>query len=411
MKTLALRQKYSELCDRQQVITDKAASEVRALTTDETTQFNALDAEMKGIWATIQSIEAADTRAQELDRPMGGKVYRPAADVGTKDKLDDGGFKNVGELLYGIKFGDPKGRIKNLVSTDVGILIPPAFSQTIMALDAEAEIVMPRATVIPVGSPPDGQFSVPYLTQGANGALGGVALTWTAEDNAMTDAGDPDIKDLALEPREVSGLATITNKTLQNWEAAGGFVETLLRKAFVTGRDYKFIRGKGVGCPLGVQEAPGKILVNRNTASTVKYIDVVTMMSRLHPESLANALFVASITCLPALMTMTDDEGQFIFVRGDATKGVPATLAGVPLKFTGKVPTKGNQGDLMLVDFSAYLIKPGSGPFVALSEHVYFTTNKTVFRIVANIDGQPWVKDPLLLEDGSTTVSPYVILK
>jgi HK97 family phage major capsid protein len=131
----------------------------------------------------------------------------------------------------------------------------------------------------------------------------------------------------------------------------------------------------------------------------------------LLPESVGRAVWIANQSTLPKLATMQDPEGHYIFLQGDITKGIPATLAGIPLKFTGKTPTLGNKGDLMLVDFTYYLIKDGSGPFMAASEHVYFTNNKTVIKVFWNVDGKGWVKTPLTLEDGSTQVSAYVVLK
>jgi len=66
---------------------------------------------------------------------------------------------------------------------------------------------------------------------------------------------------------------------------------------------------------------------------------------------------------------------------------------------------------LILADLSYYLIKDGSGPFVAASPHVYFTTNKTVIKIFWNVDGQSWLNDPLGLEGSvANTVSPFVVL-
>jgi hypothetical protein len=35
----------------------------------------------------------------------------------------------------------------------------------------------------------------------------------------------------------------------------GSFVETMLRQAFINGRDAKFIGGSGAGCPLGIRNA------------------------------------------------------------------------------------------------------------------------------------------------------------
>jgi HK97 family phage major capsid protein len=405
--------RIKELMVKQQGIYDKAKTEnSRALTEDEVKDFNASQKEIENLKAQLETLEKMEANAKFMDEPATKTMIPIDIKAGTQGEiLDDGGFKNLGEFMFCVKNGDSKGRLKALSTSDVGIMIPAQFSQNIMKLNGEDELVMPRATNIPAGDPPDAPFTIPYLQQGADGVLGGIQLNWTGEAKTVKDIKDPVLKDLTLTPNEVSGLATINNKTLQNWGAAGALVENLMRQAYVAGRDHKFLRGSGAGCPLGVILAPGAIKIKRTTAATVTYLDVVTMLGRLLPEALGKALFVASITLLPVLMTMKDDADHYIFNAGDATRGIPATLAGLPLKFTGKTPTRGTEGDLMLVDLSFYLTKAGSGPYVSVSEHVKFTTNQTVFKIVANIDGQPWVKDPLKLEDGVTTVSPYIILK
>jgi HK97 family phage major capsid protein len=137
---------------------------------------------------------------------------------------------------------------------------------------------------------------------------------------------------------------------------------------------------------------------------------VVNLLAKLLPESVGGAVWVANQSALPQIATLQDGGGRYIFIQGDATKGIPSTLAGIPITFTGKTPALGAKGDLMLLDLTYYLIKDGSGPFIAASEHVLFKQNKTVIKVFWNVDGQPWVIAPLKLEDGSTEVSPYVSL-
>jgi len=412
MKLKELRQKLAGLCDQQQAIVDSAVAEGRGMTSEEKTAFDALQNQINGLNETIKAAEVVQTRAGVLDQPA-EPLRRPIPSAGgvAEDKLDDAGFQNIAEFLHAVRFGDPKGRInelKNSLATgDVGILIPPQFSQNILMLDGEEEIVMPRAQNIPAGDPPDAEFTIPYFQQGADGVIGGIELIWTAEAKTVSDVKEPVIKDLTLKPQEVSGLATVNNKTLVNWQAAGSFIQNLLGMAWRMGRDAKFLKGSGAGCPLGIYNAPGAIKIKRNTAATVKYIDIITMLSRLY----GNGVWVINKTLIPTLMTLQDPAGNYIFNAGDATKGVAATLVGLPILWNGKSPLLGVEGDLALVDFKYYLTKAGSGPFIAISEHVKFTNNQTVFKIVANIDGQPWVKDPLKIEDGTTTVSPYVILQ
>lgn len=401
--------KIKGLAEKQKALVDKAKSEDnRALTEDEIKEFDDWQKEIEGLKKQVEIAEKMEQNEKFLDEPSTEKVL--PADGIQGEVLDDGGFKSIGELACAVKYGDKKGRLKDLMSGDVGILIPPKFASEILKLDGEGEIVMPRATNIPAGDPPDAPFTIPYLQQGNDGALGGVELVWTGEGKPVADVNDPNLKDLTLTPQEVSGMATLSNKTLQNWEASGALIQSLLRQAYINGRDYKFLRGSGAGCPLGILNAPGAIEINRDTSATVKYIDLVTMFSRLYAGD-GEPVWTINQTLMPTLMTLQDPAGHYIFNAGDATKGIPATLLGLPIKWNGKTPLLGKKGDVMLAKLKYYLTKAGSGPYIAISEHVKFTTNKTVFKIVANIDGQPWVLNPLKLEDGETTVSPYVILE
>ena len=88
-------------------------------------------------------------------------------------------------------------------------------------------------------------------------------------------------------------------------------------------------------------------------------------------------------------------------------------MMGLPVYIYDRLPSLGNKGDLMLLNLNPYFyIKDGSGPFFAASEHVYFTKNRTVFKIFHNLDAQPAVTEKFPLEgDSSQTVSPFVILE
>lgn len=46
---------------------------------------------------------------------------------------------------------------------------------------------------------------------------------------------------------------------------------------------------------------------------------------------------------------------------------------------------------------------------MAASEHVKFTSNKTVIKIFWNVDGAPWMNEPFKEENGYE-VSPFVAL-
>ncbi|GEA17506.1 phage major capsid protein [Moorella sp. E306M] len=446
MNLQELRQKLGNLCDQQQAIVDKAVSEGRALTEEEKKQFDNLQAQIDGLNETIKAAEAVQARADKLNEPA-DKPFRPALDpridagYRQQDKLDDGGFKSLGEFIHAVRFGDPKGRLDNLPrgqGQGGGIEVPDAFKAQIMPWRFKAEwrmdegasggfavptqfrddmlmlrpeeaIVRPRATVIPAGDPPDGMITIPAFDQGAKGVFGGVEVYWVGEGEEKPETG-AGLREVSLQPHEVAAHTVVTDKLLRNWQAASSFISTLLRSAVVAAEDMAFLRGNGVAKPIGVLNGAGTIAVNRAVAGQITSNDVINMLAKLLPESKQRAVWIANQSALPQIATLQDAAGNYIFIKGDATRGIPDTLLGIPIRFTGKTPALGQKGDLILVDFTYYLIKDGSGPFVAASEHVYFKQNKTVIKVFWNVDGKGWVNEPLTLEDGITKVSPYVVL-
>ena len=48
---------------------------------------------------------------------------------------------------------------------------------------------------------------------------------------------------------------------------------------------------------------------------------------------------------------------------------------------------------------------------IAASEHVNFLKNQMTWRVVERVDGQPWLDKPITLQDGTTQVSPFVVLE
>lgn len=434
--------------DEMKGMLNKAESENREMTAEEEARFNALDGEYDQLTNEINALQEKENRKSklssrdnELNKPQNNGSYRPSALGGApvqQNKLDDGGFKNVGEFINAIRFGDSRGRLAELpvnqnqgggyklpdafatsvrpqfqnewqmgVGEDGGFAVPEQYDTSrIWRLNAPANIVRSRAMVLPAGDPPDAAITFPALNQGANGAYGGVDVTWIAEgaDKPETDAK---LLEITLTPQEVAATTVVTDKLLRNWSAGSTFISNLLRGAMAHAEDVAFLTGNGTGKPTGVLSAAGALSVNRTTANDVSYLDVLTMLSRL--ASGESAVWVANQNMMPKIATMIDDNGKIIFGSGDMSRGIPSTLLGIPIIFTGKVPGVGTKGDLSLIDFSQYLIKDGSGPFVSASEHVLFRQNKTVIKCFWNVDGKPWVPAPMALEDG-TTVSPYVVL-
>lgn len=331
------------------------------------------------------------------------------------------GFASLGEFAQAVA----NGRTSELAARGVefihteqssgtgsegGYAIPTQFSQQLLELPGSQQIVRPRATVIPAGGAPDAEIDIPSLDQtGAGNMFGGVAVTW--QDEELDSEGgetDANLKQVKLQSKGVTAWITVTNKLMRNAAWLTPIFNRLMAAALINSEDFAFLSSNAVGKPTGVRYSDGMKYINRGTANTVVFEDVTGMIAALHPDSVDRAVFIANVSLRPALMGLKNQAGTLVYTNGDPSKGMPDMLYGVPVIYTGKVGAKGAKGDLLLVDFSYYLIKDGAQLTLSASEHVKFLKNRTVLKVNRSVDGKGWVTGPMYLEDGSTTVAPYV---
>lgn len=342
------------------------------------------------------------------------KVERPEGDGDDgngKEKI----FPTLGDFVKSVIHKDAKlmeyrEKVLSMGSDPQGgYLVPEEFRADLLRVASEDGIVRPLATVLPAsGEHPDTAINIPVLNQaGASEKdfFSGVWFTWSEEGADKTNK-EISIDSVKLEPHEYNAYAVLTDKLIRNTGAIETYVRQVYSRAQVAFEDYYFLRGTGVGQPLGVINSPAYITVTRNTALTVNWTDIQGILSQILPG--CNPIWIISRTLLGAVMGLADAAGNSIFIQGDATKGIPDRLAGYPIRWTFRVPAAGNQGDITLADLSYYLIKDGYGPAFDFSKHVYFLKNQSVLKMFANVDGQPWLNGTITAEDGATEVSPFV---
>jgi HK97 family phage major capsid protein len=147
-------------------------------------------------------------------------------------------------------------------------------------------------------------------------------------------------------------------------------------------------------------------------ADVVQYQDLVNMLEAFLPS--ARGVWVANQSIMSNLLTMMDQAGGAAntgtYLWGSAADGVPNRLMGMPIIFTEKTPTAGNAGDLLLADFRYYLIGDRQATTVESTKFDKWAYDQTSWRVVHRVDGQPWLSSPLYYQDGTITVSPFVIL-
>jgi HK97 family phage major capsid protein len=422
----ALLERRSTLVADMAAILDKAEKEDRDLTAEEITAYDKLKGEKAALDTRIGRLEDVSASATQLAqaRPAiasrAGIVHPPAPEAARE-------FENIGQFMHAVRFNPNDQRLNFVESaggnpdelsaemrmdnqTQGGFMVPPQLRTTIMSVPAQDALVRPRAQVIEAGSPPDAGVTMPALDQtGQNPAnmFGGIQVSWIGEGDEKPET-DAKLREISLVPKEVAGFVTITDKLLRNWQASSTFIEGLLRGGVTAAEDFAFLRGDGVARPLGILNAGAVYYVNRATANHVTYADVVNMVARLLMRGGTSPLWSMPQSALPDIATLKDEAGRYIW-KPDARDGFAGTLLGYPVRWNNRSFGLGTKGDIILADWSYYLIKDGSGPFVAASEHVKFTSNKTVIKIFWNVDGAPWLTAPIKEENGYQ-VSPFVSL-
>lgn len=400
-----------------------ARKEGRDLTNEETAAFDALVEEDRLLAAHQGRLQGIEDTTAALGAVVPG-VGRGVGIVRAGGPEARREFESFGEFMHAVRF-NPNDQRLNFVEgaganaadlsaemrmdndTQGGFMVPTQLRSQIMRVEPQEALVRPRANVIPAGSPPDAGVTMPALDQtGANPAnmYGGVTVNWIGEGEEKPET-DAKLREVSLLPHEVAGFVTVTDKLLRNWQAADSFLRELLGGAVNAAEDYAFLRGDGVGKPLGVINAGATKYINRATANSITYMDLVNMVAVQLMRG-GSPVWSMPQQALPKIATLKDEADQPIW-HPNAREGFAGDLLGYPVRWNNRAPALGSKGDVILADWAQYLIKDGSGPFVAASEHVKFTSNKTVIKIFWNVDGTPWLTAPIKEENGYE-VSPFV---
>lgn len=326
---------------------------------------------------------------------------------------------------YGSEVNDWGDERKDLMTTTGpggGYTVPPQYYAELLQYTAEAAIMRPGATMIPMGGP---QVSIPVLDQttaptaGNTSFFGGVAATWLGEGAPIPET-DPKFRQTSVKAHKLAGLTEVTRELLDD-SAFGieSLLYTLFGRAVAWYEDYAFLRGDGVGQPLGVLNSPALLKTAARTgAATITLSDITNMYSIMLPEAMRRGVWVTSVPALPKIFQMTGAANSvfipngFVAGSGGAVQNMPnLQLLGNPLIVTEKLPGLNTVGDLLFLDRQSYLIGDRGTLEIAASEHYRFGHHMIVFRFIHRVAGQPWVNSPLTLADATTRVSPFIALE
>jgi HK97 family phage major capsid protein len=303
-----------------------------------------------------------------------------------------------------------KGAMNEASGTAGGYTVPPDLSVGLMRDISTGSLwrrfgaltipMKTQTTVVPMPDVSTVQAvgTAPYF--------GGFLMQWQVE--ASKASGEnfsqtaPGFRNVELNAWLLGGYVYASNPFLQ--DAVG--VEEWLTNLFANGaawyQDLAFFQGTGTGQPQGVTNSAGAVSASRAGSNAIAVADAQGMIDNLLPSAFeSGAVWFCHPTALPQITNFTG-----WFPNG------PLVLYGLPLVPTGKCAKLGGTGDLILAAPSLYVIGDRMQYEVALAteEPGSYYNNQSAFRITSRVDGQPAVAAPITLSNGSSTVSPFVVL-
>ena len=372
--------------------------------------------------------ESIDNRNKELDEQMGSmeenlekhlaKMSDAITEGFTKANYEkpeeESRFKSFDDFIGKVKSRDMS--IKDLAEgagNTGGYLVPEEYKTEILRVNLENSVVRNNGARIIQMNAQQVQFPALDMSSNANGSIYGGATAYWGGENASITESQPSFDNVKLEVNKLTAYVEDSNELEQDAITnMGSLLTTMYGEVLAFEEDYAFINGDGVNKPLGILTAPCLVSVSRATASQIHPSDIVNMIARFR-GSLDKAVFVVNQSALPQIYQLSDPNGNYIWhpgMSGSIAGKAMGTLYGIPMVVSEKAPALGTKGDLILADWSHYLIGDRGGLRTDYSQHFKFSSDQMAYRCIKRVNGQPWLKSAITPRNGGSTLSPFVTI-
>lgn len=408
-----------------------AATEDETFTDQQQTAYDALQAELTGVDASIEREQAFQSTAnKQITIIGGGPVTRIGAveDQWVKDPRK--GYQDTTAFLLDVmaagKTGNPSPQLRFLAAAGSdeaqtqsnsagGFLIPTGLIPGVRTTPIESDPTEGLVTVIPMDVP-EMSFNSRVDKNHSTQVGGGVEMNYKSETQPGT-ASKLSFEQVKFSLSDLIGISYASERILKYSPVSfAALLEQGFGESYTAKKMAAKLSGTGAGQPLGILNSDAKISVAKEsgqTADTIVGLNLVKMRARIY--SYNTSIWLANPDCLVSLTTchlaMTNSD-QPLFAPGNGTDK-PDTLWGRPIYFTDHCKTVGDQGDIILANWSEYgWGVPSGGDNIRRDETplVRFLENENTFRFLTSHDGQPMWKTVLTPLNSAVTRAPFVVL-
>lgn len=305
------------------------------------------------------------------------------------------------------------------IDPDGGNLVPTMYSTQIWERARQQEMLSERVGMIPISG---NTMSMPANAESSrvDGSRdGGIQGYWEGEADQYVKS-KPTTRKIELKLKKLTLLSWATNELLE--DSSGALDAYLMRSAsreLVFKTNTALYSGTGSGIPQGAMNAPAKVVVAAESAqgaATIVSTNIIKMWARLYAGCRPNAVWFINQDIEPQLAKMAiatgTSSGQLVYMPPTGLSNtVYATLQGRPVVPLEQCSTLGTEGDIMLADYTQFVgIKKASGMSQAVSIHLRFDYDETVFKWSLRMDAECAWQSALTPFKGTNTQSPIITL-
>lgn len=439
----ALRKKLEEILNKmgalsRSVVNDKG--EVRSFTEDEQKSYNDLEEQAKQTRAAIERA-VKEQEAQQVVRALGSeKPGEPSIKVIREDGFTESGecrlFQPIGrgglgEFMQAVKrhasnrgLDDRLDKLQRAASganegvgAEGGFLLQSDHAEMLFSSVVDAGQIAPLCTQVPMTRSSTTISLLDETSLAIGSQFGGVRAYWRAEAATVT-ATKPKFREANIKAEALEGLFYATDEQLEDAPQLEAFANIAFATCMAFQLDDAIVRGNGAGKPLGVLNAPSLISIakeNSQTADTVNYLNIDKMVDRLLVGSEEKSKWFIHPDVRKQLRNSVITPGSLtdfmpFLPAGGITGAQSDTLFGRPIVRSQHCSALGDLGDILLADFSWYLLFIRKGITASQSMHVAFLTGEQVFKWTMRANGQPVHSSAITDAHGATTRSAFVSL-
>jgi len=378
-------------------------------------------------------IEEFNEKLAELTKKQDNKMK----EVHLEDEKNKGPkWKNFGEQLHAVMLaGTPNMEIdkrlvsqkdisgaNELVGAEGGFLVSPEYSKEILTITHDVGIVVKDCRHLNISGNRLIINAINETSRATGSRWGGIQAYWVAEGGTAT-AKKPAFRQIDLRLNKLMGINYATEELLADQTALQDITTQGFGEEFAFAIDDAIINGTGAGQPLGVRNCAALVsqaIESGQDADTVVAENIANMWNRMPAKNRLKAKWYIIQDVEPQLFKMAYKMGTaavpvFMPPVGPGTGGLVGspngTLFNRPIQTIEQCQALGDEGDILFLDLSQYLIVEKTGGINAASSiHVRFLYDEQTFKFTFRMDGQPMWNSAVTSYKGSVTRSPYVTL-